>query len=90
MDWRKLPIQKYIQDKSKTEFKALGDLVEKFHSPAKGEALSPQERTAISDNAAVLAGGYREDVGEAPEDLQRYMKKVALYAYRVLDKDIDK
>lgn len=90
MDWRRLPIQRYIKDRTKPEFKWLGELVEKFHSPYKREALPVDVRTAISDTAAVMAGGYREDVGDVPEDLQRYVKKTSLYAYRVLDKDMER
>lgn len=90
MHWKDLPIQRFLKDKSRSEFKWLAELVEKFHSPFKHEALPSDVRVAISDNAAVMAGGYREDVGEVPEDMKRYVKKVALYAYRVLDKDMEK
>ncbi|WP_299774050.1 hypothetical protein [uncultured Tateyamaria sp.] len=90
MHWKDLPIQRFMRDKSRSEFKWLSTLVERFHSPYEHEALTPETRTAISDQAAIMAGSTRDDVGEVPEDIKRYVKKVALYAYRILDKDMEK
>lgn len=85
MHYKDLPIQRFIN--RSPELKFLGELVDHFHT--EDAELSPEVRNAIQDNAAIMAGGYRENLGEVPEDLQRYVKKTALYAYRVLDKDID-
>lgn len=85
MHWRDLPIMKFVP--RLPELKNLGLLVEHYHTEE--AALSPEVRQAITDNAAVMAGGARENVSNVPDDLHRYVKKCALYAYRVLDKDMN-
>ena len=49
----------------------------------------PAMRQALMQQAASIAGQPVEDsLLSVPEDLQNYIKKVALYAYKVTNKDI--
>lgn len=45
-------------------------------------------RRAVADRAAVLAGEARSE-GEIPSELRAYVDKVAQYAYKTTDEDID-
>ena len=45
-------------------------------------------RCAIAAHASELGGHALQTSGEIPTELQTYVKKVALYAYKVTDEDI--
>ena len=57
-----------------------------FSSPA---VCTPMLRQAVEAYAARLGGGNRE-AQEIPADLQDYVLKVALYAYKITDEDIQR
>lgn len=87
--WRNWPINRLIDDQSRPEFRWLRTLLDRFHAPYNREALSPSVRQAISEEAGRLVGGQR--AGDAvPEDLDTYVRKCALHAYRVTDSQIEK
>ena len=55
-------------------------------SPA---VCTPELRQAVEAYAARLCGGTRE-APEIPADLVEYVRKVALYAYKTTDEDIQR
>jgi alkylhydroperoxidase family enzyme len=50
-------------------------------------ATATSLRRAVIDRSAALGGAAREE-GDVPEELDGYVKKIALHAYRVTDDDI--
>jgi len=50
-------------------------------------ATAPALRRAVADRAAALGGAAREE-SEIPADIEGYVDKIALHAYRVTDDDI--
>ncbi len=52
-------------------------------------ACTPKLRQAVEAYAASLCGG-REEVPEITADLTDYVRKVALYAYKTTDEDIQR
>ncbi len=49
----------------------------------------PAVRRAVEARAAELGGRSIEKAGEVPEELRKYVDKVALHAYKVTDEDIE-
>jgi alkylhydroperoxidase family enzyme len=55
-----------------------------------GEGVSPAElRQAVEAHAAGCFGALRSGTGEVPEPLRGYVDKVARWAYKVIDEDVD-
>ena len=65
----------------------IGELVDTFlTSPGK---TNPALRRAIEAHGARLAGGDRKDEEAIPGELSTYVEKVALYAYKTMDEDME-
>ncbi len=52
-------------------------------------ACTPKLRQAVEAYAARLSGS-RKEAPEIPADLEDYVRKVALYAYKTTDEDIER
>lgn len=52
-------------------------------------ATEPDLRRAVEAYVAAQWGWEREFSGELPSELEDYLRKLALYAYRILDEDIE-
>jgi hypothetical protein len=46
-------------------------------------------RRRIEAHGARLAGAERKDEGEIPGELSKYVEKVALYPYKIMDEDVE-
>lgn len=83
-------IKRHFTSTDLPEFKWLGKLIDHFYAPYERQALSPEERRAISDAAANWSGSRQNDVGHVPEDLEPWARKAAIHGYRIMDRDIEK
>jgi hypothetical protein len=46
-------------------------------------------RHAVEARSALLGGRASQEAEPIPASLERYVKKVALYAYRIMDEDVE-